>query len=116
MYIGEVSKQTGLSVKTIRFYEERGLIPAPKRKGRYRVYSEVHIEILSLIREAKELGVTLSKLEGVVVYKNGEPDWSLIIEFLAEVKLDLKEQLKNITSKIDKINICINSIEQCPKT
>lgn len=115
MYIGEVSKQTGLSIKTIRFYEERGLIPVPTRKGRYRVYSEIHIEILLLIREAKEFGVPLSRLKGVIVYKNGEPDWNQIKVFLEDVRGELEDQITSITYKINKISSCINSIERCPK-
>lgn len=75
MYIGEASKKSGLSIKAIRFYEAIGLIKQPERKGRYRLYEETDIEILVLIKEAKELGITLSKLQGVIVYKDGKADW-----------------------------------------
>jgi MerR family copper efflux transcriptional regulator len=74
MYIGEASKETGLSIKAIRFYEEIGLIKQPQRKGRYRIYKETDIELLALIKEAKDLGITLSKLKGVIVYNNGKVD------------------------------------------
>ncbi|WP_076915513.1 MerR family transcriptional regulator [Pseudoalteromonas sp. TAB23] len=51
------------------------LIRQPQSKGRYRVYEESDIEILVLIKEAKQLGITLSKLQGVIVYTNGKVDW-----------------------------------------
>ena len=47
MYIGELSKRTGLSVKAIRLYEEKGLVKPPLRVGRYRVYQESDIEVFN---------------------------------------------------------------------
>jgi DNA-binding transcriptional MerR regulator len=115
MYIGEASKKTGLSVKAIRFYEEKGLIPTPKRQGRYRLYSDGDVEILSLICEAKEFGVPLARLKGVIVYRDGEADWGLIREFLRDYKKELEDQILDITYKTKKIENCIISIDSCPK-
>jgi DNA-binding transcriptional MerR regulator len=106
MYIGEISKKTGLSIKAIRFYEEKGLIEQPKRKGRYRVYDEKDIELLLLIKEAKSLGITLTKLKGVINYHNGQLDWREIKIFLSEVR-------KQLISKIDDINKQVNRLDKC---
>jgi MerR family copper efflux transcriptional regulator len=108
MYIGEVAKKTGLSIKAIRFYEEKGLIRQPERKGRYRVYVETDIEILILIKEAKELGITLSQLKGVIVYNNGKVDWGKIKVFLKDMRVQL-------ISKIEDINKQVNSLDRCYK-
>ena len=110
MYIGEVSKRTGLSVKAIRFYEEKGLIREPLRSGRYRIYQETDIDLLLLIREAKELGVTLSQLKGVIVYKEGAVDWLRIKVFLDELRLQLVSKIEDLKEKIDKIDECSNQI------
>jgi MerR family copper efflux transcriptional regulator len=110
MYIGEASKKTGLSIKAIRFYEEIGLIRRPERVGRYRVYQETEIELLILIKEAKELGVTLSQLEGVIVYSHGKVDWAKIKIFLAELREQLVHQIDDIKKKIDSLDECYDQI------
>lgn len=114
MYIGEVANKTGLSIKAIRFYEEKGLIMPPPRKGRYRVYSDTHIDILNLIKEAKSLGTTLSQLKSAIVYKNGDIDWSHIESFLADIKLQLLQQIDDLNSKIKRVEMCLLDIESCP--
>lgn len=116
MFIGEVAKKTGLSVKAIRFYEEKGLIHTPNRQGRYRVYTDADIEVLELISEAKKLGVTLAKLKGVIVYRNGEVDWGRIKKFLEEVKHELENELSLLSSNVQRIENCIKSIDVCPRT
>jgi len=63
MTIGDVSKQTGIGIETIRFYERKGLIPEPPRTdGGYRIYPEDTVARLRFIRRAKELGFTLSEI------------------------------------------------------
>lgn len=106
MYIGEVSRQAGLSIKAIRFYEEKGLIRQPKRKGRYRVYDETDLELLILIKEAKDLGIPLSKLKSVIIYNNGKIDWG-------EIKIFLREIREQLISKIEDINKQINNLDKC---
>ena len=110
MYIGEASKKTGLSIKAIRHYEEKGLIKQPERIGRYRVYQEKDIELLILIKEAKELGVTLSQLKGIIVYSNGQVDWANIKIFLAEIRVQLIHQIDDLKMKIDSQDQCYKQI------
>ncbi|WP_434938062.1 MerR family transcriptional regulator [Shewanella sp. HL-SH8] len=110
MYIGEISTKTGLSIKAIRFYEERGLIQTPERKGRYRIYRPKDIELLILIKEAKALGVTLSQLEGVIVYKNGQVDWAKIKLFLSEFREQLVVKINDLNNKIANIDRCYEQI------
>ncbi|SDZ78128.1 MerR family transcriptional regulator [Microbulbifer marinus] len=116
MFIGEVSRKTGLSIKAIRFYEKIGLTRTPARQGRYRVYSSMDVEVLKLIAEAKSLGVSLAKLQGVITYQNGNVDWNRIAEFLARTKSDLQAELGLLHEKIEKIDECIKSIRSCPQT
>jgi DNA-binding transcriptional MerR regulator len=110
MYIGEAAKKTGLSVKAIRFYEEKGLIASPERIGRYRVYKEIDIELLILIKEAKELGVTLSQLKGIIVYSNGQVDWAIIKVFLAEIRQQLINQIDDLKQKVISLDACYEQI------
>jgi len=111
MYIGEASKKSGLSIKAIRFYEEIGLIRRLPRSGRYRVYSESDIDLLVLIKEAKQLGVKLSQLKMVFVYKDGNIDWSKIKIFLAELRMQLLSNIKDCEKKVAMIDECYKQIK-----
>lgn len=65
MKIDQVAKRSGLTKRTIRFYEEIGLIPAPKRTdGGVRLYSEDDMEELEKVISTKEvLGFSLQELQ-----------------------------------------------------
>ena len=65
--IGELSRRTGCSIETIRYYERIGLLPAPVRSGgRYRLYDTIDFRRLSSIRRARELGFTLDEVRTLV--------------------------------------------------
>ena len=67
--IGEVAQRAGTTPRTIRYYEERGLLPAaPERdSGQHRVYGEADVErVLELLRLKDVLGLTLDELRDVI--------------------------------------------------
>jgi MerR family transcriptional regulator, repressor of the yfmOP operon len=64
--IGEVAERTGTTPRTIRYYEEIGLLPSPAghEKGRHRTYGEADVQRLEeLLRLRQLLGVTLEELK-----------------------------------------------------
>jgi Cu(I)-responsive transcriptional regulator len=63
MPIGKLARITGTNVETIRFYEKCGLLPAPARtKGNYRAYETSHLNRLSFIRRARDLGFSIDQV------------------------------------------------------
>ena len=69
MTIGELAAETRLNPKTIRYYEEVGLLPRPQRgESGYRLYSRYEIERLRLVKRAKLLGLSLAEIKGIVEY------------------------------------------------
>jgi MerR family mercuric resistance operon transcriptional regulator len=65
--IGELAKQAGVSVQTIRFYERRGLLPEPpRRESGYRIYSSEDLHRLRFIRQAKGLGFSLEEIREIL--------------------------------------------------
>lgn len=67
MQIGEVAEQTGLSLRTIRYYEEVGLVtPSSRTAGGFRLYSETDVARLRLIRRMKPLGFSLEEMRDVL--------------------------------------------------
>lgn len=63
MQIGELSKRSGVSRHTLRYYEKRGLIRSVRRPNGYREYQEGIILLLDYIRTAQSLGFTLTEVE-----------------------------------------------------
>lgn len=63
MHIGEVAERTGLSLRTVRYYEEVGLLPEPDRSaGGFRLYTDVAVERLLVIKQMKPLEFTLEEM------------------------------------------------------
>ncbi|WBS00494.1 Cd(II)/Pb(II)-responsive transcriptional regulator [Pseudoduganella sp. SL102] len=63
MKIGELAKQTGCDVETIRFYEKSGLLDEPVRTASgYRAYQAVHLERLQFIRHCRSLQIGLQDI------------------------------------------------------
>lgn len=63
VHIGEVAARTELSLRTIRHYEETGLVvPSARTQGGFRLYTESDITRLMVIRRMKPLGFTLDQM------------------------------------------------------
>ena len=63
MKIGQLANQAGVAVDTVRYYERRGLLPAPTRlESGYRTYGHDDIRQLRFIRRAKALGFSLEEI------------------------------------------------------
>lgn len=61
--IDELAARAGVTVRTVRFYSTRGLLPPPQLRGRLGLYGGEHLARLDLIRELQALGFTLSAIE-----------------------------------------------------
>lgn len=65
--IGHLARETGTKVETVRFYEKAGLLPAPARtEGNYRAYETAHLNRLSFIRRARDLGFSLDQIRDLL--------------------------------------------------
>lgn len=67
MQIGEVAEQTSLSLRTIRYYEEMGLVtPSARTSGGFRLYTESDVARLRLVRRMKPLEFSLEEMRQVL--------------------------------------------------
>ncbi|WP_374201743.1 MerR family transcriptional regulator [Blastococcus sp. KM273129] len=63
LQIGQVAERTGLSLRTIRWYEEEGLVvPTSRTDGGFRLYSDADVARLELIKRMKPLGFALEEM------------------------------------------------------
>src|SRR5215218_9928374 len=61
--IDQLAERTGITVRNIRFYAGRGLLPPPQLRGRTGLYGPDHLARLELVSELSALGFTLSAIE-----------------------------------------------------
>ncbi len=67
MHIGEVAERVGLSLRTIRYYEEIGLIaPSARSQGGFRLYLEADVARLQLVKDMKPLGFSLDEMRDLL--------------------------------------------------
>jgi DNA-binding transcriptional MerR regulator len=113
MLIGELSKRTGFSHDTIRFYEKKGLIAVNKKERRdnnYKEYPESVYDRLVLIKTVKELGFTLNEIdEFIKAWGDEDASCSNLTTHLTDKINRVDEQIKllqeirlKLTSSLDK--------------
>lgn len=93
MRIGELAARFGLNPKTIRYYEEIGLLPrADRSESGYRRYDTRDVERLGFIRRAKTLGLALDEIGNILTVENGgEPPCDQVLD-LIEMKIEAINQ------------------------
>lgn len=102
MLIGQLSRITGFSRDTIRYYEKIGLIVLPKRSrmdNSYKDYPEGLVYVLNAIRKYKELGFTLEEIRELLVLQSIQV-------------LDISKLLQVVERKITGINAEIDKLHQ----
>jgi MerR family mercuric resistance operon transcriptional regulator len=76
--IGQLASATGLAAKTIRYYEQMGVLPAPRRNAAgYRQYERRDVHRTLFIRRARALGIPLGRLKTLTSDLNGRPSRTL---------------------------------------
>ncbi|MDN3520632.1 MerR family transcriptional regulator [Halomonas ramblicola] len=98
--IGELSKMFEVTPRTIRFYEQEGLL-APERRGQTRIYHEKDRVRLKLTLRGKRLGFSLAEIREVVEMYDAMPDGNTrqlerLLEILADKRANLERQLEDI--------------------
>lgn len=91
LQIGDVARQVGLSLRTVRFYEEAGLLtPVGRTQGGFRLYDEDALDRLLLIKRMKPLGFTLEEMRSLL----GVRDELRLADLTPDRRHELQERLK----------------------
>lgn len=96
--IGQVAKQAGVGVETIRYYEREGLLEQAKRKASgYRQFDERVIDRLRFIRRAKELGFTLKEIKELIHMQVDPTITCVDVKSRAEIKIiDIENRIRSL--------------------
>ena len=123
--IGDLARRAGTTPRTIRYYEELGLLPAAAERdaGRHRTYSEDDVERLEQLLRMKDLlGLTLEELRGVVdaedarsalreEWRHGTPSRERREEILTEALEHIAHQLALVQRRRDKLDALQGELE-----
>lgn len=100
MRIGEIAAATGMTAKTLRFYEDRGLLPAPDRAPNgYRDYAQESVNRLEFIRRGRAAGLTLSQIGGILAARDvGQTPCNHVRDLLGKQLDDLDARIAELTA------------------
>src|SRR6478672_13956594 len=104
--IGELSREFGVTLRALRFYENKGMI-SPQRDGLNRLYSQGDRTRLALILKGKKLGFTLGEIRQMIAAEEGDADSKTLglsrekcleqIELLTKQKAEIEEGLNELS-------------------
>ncbi|PSJ58216.1 MerR family transcriptional regulator [Pseudaminobacter soli (ex Li et al. 2025)] len=105
--IGELSRQTGVKIPTIRYYEQMGLMDAAERsEGNQRRYTREEQDRLSFIRHARDLGLTIEAIRKLIDL-SAHPERPC-----ADADRIASEQLQAVRAKIEKLKRLESELER----
>ncbi|PSB48897.1 heavy metal-responsive transcriptional regulator [Cyanosarcina cf. burmensis CCALA 770] len=98
--IGSVAKESGVPIKTIRYYEELGLLKTLGRtEGRFRIFSSDVLVRLNFIKRAQRLGLSLAEIKDFLdIHDRGELPCD-------RIKIELEDKVSQIEQQIQQLQI-----------
>ncbi len=119
--IGALSKQSGVNIETIRYYEKIGVMPAPARSaGGYRMYTVDHLKRLGFVRRGRQLGFSLDELRGLLHLVDGHAYTcaevhTLTLQHLTEVRRKIADLRRLERVLADMAAQCTeDQVPECP--
>ena len=112
MHRAAIARRTGCNLETIRYYEKIGMMPEPPRtQAGYRIYDTKHVERLSFILRARELGFSLDDIRGLLALVDRGT------QTCAEVKERTEQHLADVRAKIADLKrieqVLVETAAQC---
>lgn len=100
MQIGRVAEHSGVSAKTIRYYEEIELIARPKRSASgYRVYEKRDVDVLRFVNRARSLGFSIKNVRSLLaLYQDRERASADVKSIALEHVEDIKRKMEELDS------------------
>ena len=106
LHIGEVAERVGLSLRTVRYYEEQGLFaPAGRTDGGFRLYTDSEVDRLLLIKQMKPLGFTVQQMRELLeahdaLVGSDGPTRQAAEQRIAEFARDARERCEELRDQL----------------
>ncbi len=117
LQIGELSARTGVSSKTIRYYEDIGLLPEPQRADNgYRVYTDEDVERLHFIRRARALDFALDEIAEILAFRErNEPPCSHVMDLICRQIDDIESRIRDLERIRDELKALHEAGQHLPE-
>lgn len=117
LQIGELSEQTGVPSKTIRYYEEIGLLPKPQRaENGYRVYSQDDVDRLQFIRRARALDFSLDEIAEILAFQErNEPPCSHVMDLICHQIDAIENRIRDLERIRDELKALHEAGQNLPE-
>ena len=114
MKIGELAKATATKVETVRFYEKAGLLPPPARtNANYRSYGPAHLQRLSFIRCARDLGFSLDAVRDLLALADDRSKPCGAVDAIASGHLaEVERKIEDLAAMRDELRRVIGSCQR----
>ena len=98
MRIGEVAHHSGVSVKTIRYYERVGILAQARREPNgYRTYDPEVLDRLAFTRAAQAIGLTLGEIREVIAFRErGQPPCTHVLGLITQHAAELGDRINEL--------------------
>lgn len=98
MQIKEISTSTGVPAKTIRYYEEIGLLPHPARQENgYRQYAESDVNRLKLVAGARRLDISLSEIKEILDMRDRkEAPCAMLLDVIQQKQHEIEARIREL--------------------
>jgi DNA-binding transcriptional MerR regulator len=115
--IGELSKHADVPEKTIRYYEEIGLLPPARRSANsYRVYDEADVGRLRFIRRARALDIGLDEITEILAFRErNEPPCKYVMDLMREQIEKVEERIRNLQQIRDELKALYEAGQKLPE-
>ena len=99
LLINELAKEVDLTPKTIRFYEEIGIIPKPERnESNYRIYKQEDIKKIAFVKKSRDLGLSLEEIKSIMdIREKGNYPCNTVIDLMENQIISLEIKIKEMT-------------------
>ncbi len=115
--IGQIAKISGVPAKTLRFYEEQGIVKSAGRgENGYRFYDENNLEEIRLIKNARDLGLPLVEIKKLTLgcdQRGCEHSKEYIQENIERYQKLLSERIKQMTNLRDRLEMLLKNGPYC---
>ncbi|PJF39116.1 MAG: heavy metal-responsive transcriptional regulator, partial [Phototrophicales bacterium] len=115
--IGDLSQQTGVSSKTIRFYEQIELLPPARRAPNgYRQYDERDVERLQFVRRARALDFAIDEIKEILDFRErNEPPCRYVMDVMQERMIEIEQRIRDLEKLRDELRSLHRAGKQLPE-
>ncbi|MBN1283114.1 MAG: MerR family transcriptional regulator [Proteobacteria bacterium] len=117
-HIGEVAQLLGISSRTIRYYEELGLLSPSRSEGGFRVYSDHDLQLMKIIVRFKDIGMALEEIRALLGLRNGSASRESLDELRGALLLrrrEFEEKIAGLRQCMEQIDDVIEQLARCSR-